>query len=458
VVGPERAEQLYAHVSIRLLMCRKKRGHMDEHKRTCSFCGKVVDKKDSISHFDQDGISCTVCRLCIATGAKIFGMRNLKEDAGENNNGCPGAKDLKILTPKQIFTELEKHVIGQSALNKELAVFAFHHLSRAKRFLDGEDIATLGKKHNLMCVGKSGCGKSWSITQLARIIGVPVSFGDATRLTEMGYVGEDIDDILKGLFSSPKDKLGSVGIVVIDEVDKLVSRGKSEDVTRTGAQQAMLRALDGNQFEIFTTGDKRKSSEKMLIDTRMIPFICLGAFSDMDLCDKKSHQNIGFRRTASDITPQSESHLAQRIIEYGFSEEFINRFDNVHLINSLTVPDMIRILNNPNGGVIRNEVERFKCEGMNLEVKQEAVEAIATKAYAEGMGGARNLYSQLHTILKGVEFEYFGTGKQADVIVYADDVEGIKVRVKEYGNRKKKENGNSAVINQEEIGTAQKSL
>jgi ATP-dependent protease Clp ATPase subunit len=95
---------------------------------------------------------------------------------------------------------------------------------------------------------------------------------------------------------------------------------------------------------------------------------------------------------------------------------------------------------------------------MNLEVKQEAVEAIATKAYAEGMGGARNLYSQLHTILKGVEFEYFGTGKQADVIVYADDVEGIKVRVKEYGNRKKKENGNSAVINQEEIGTAQKSL
>jgi ATP-dependent Clp protease ATP-binding subunit ClpX len=435
----------------------------------CSFCGQAVASINAILHRngDDDKDVVCLCRKCAAGAAHAFNFRNLKSDIlNENPNSgnntketCPAesSEQIQIKTPREIFSHLQRHVIGQDQYLKELSIFATQHLTRAKRFLEGEDISTLGKKKNILILGGSGCGKSWSITQLARIIGVPVSFGDATRLTEMGYVGEDIDDILRVLFSTSTGKLGAVGVCVIDEIDKVCrSRGKPDDVTHGAVQNAMLRALDGYQFEIFTSGDKRKSSEKMLIDTRMIPFICMGAFSDLEVYDKRIQERIGFRKTPPDSDAITETDLAHKIIAHGFYEEFISRFDSIHLINSLTVTDMIQILNNPNGGFIRNEKDRFKQQGINLEIKQDAVRAIATKAFDGGTGGARNLSSQLHGILKGIEFEYFGTGKQVDVIVYADDDGEIKLHVKENKKGKKKNNSNESEIVNAEIGTAQK--
>lgn len=409
-----------------------------KHTTKCSFCSKIYNESDLIAHKDSDGIQVQLCSTCSLTSAKIFG--HIKKDeqysaetnkATEQTDAGKDSELIRVLSPKQIFDELCKYVVGQDEYLRELAVFGFQHLARAKRFLEGEELSTLGKKSNLLVVGKSGCGKTWAITHLARVIGVPVAFGDATRLTEMGYVGEDIDDILRTLFMSSSSKMASVGICAIDELDKVCAKGTNDSVTRGGVQQALLKAIEGHKFEIFATGDKRSGSEKQIVDTRLIPFIGLGAFSGTALYDKKPQQRMGFRTTVQSSDLVKKPDLIQQIIKAGFYEEFINRFDCVHLINNLSVSDMIEILNNQNCGVIKSERERFQREGINLEVDEKAIRIIATKAFKDGIGGARSLSSHFHNILKGLEFDLFGTGKEVDATVYVDKAGEIKVQVKE---------------------------
>ena len=366
-------------------------------KIKCDFCDSTISPQDAVA-----GHESFICRAC----AKLIYEDSVRKmninTAIQTSNEVKSTNDLK--KPMDIRRELDEWVIGQDEAKKKLSVAVYHHYLRVNKGLPAQG------RNNLLLVGPTGSGKTWIVQVLSKIVGLPLFIGDATTLTEAGYIGQDVESILKGLYNAAGADLGLArkGIIYLDEVDKIAERvnpASGRDVGGGGVQEALLKMIEGKVCT-FTTGTGSGAS----LDTSEILFIFGGAFSDMvkySVVDKKS--GIGFHGEPAIIKEAQYEDVIDKLdqrdfIKYGLKAEFMGRIPIILHLNRLSEVELGKILTDVNDSIIKMTKEIFLADGITVEVPQETIKRIAEEAYKNG-SGARGL----RTIVEESLFDKFYT-------------------------------------------------
>lgn len=360
-------------------------------KEKCSFCG--LEKENLI-----EGLEAYICQDCLDSAIEENQLKNIY-----NNS------ELKILKPHEIKAELDKYVIGQEAVKKKLAVEVYNHYKRINSKLNVEF-----PKSNILLIGPSGSGKTYLLERLSNILNVPFVIGDATELTEAGYVGKDVDSLLFHLIDKAYGdiELAEKGIIYIDEIDKIITRkesgSKSKDVGGEGVQQSLLKIIEGTEYIIEETGE--------VINTKNILFVCGGAFDGLEkvieerlnISKKKS---IGFCSSLKENDKESiqlENILnkvqLEDLMEYGLIKEFIGRLHLIAVLNELTEDDLKNILTKPKNAIIKQYKALLKLDNIKLKFSKDAIEYIAKEAKNRGTG-ARALKGVISDRLNDLMYE-----------------------------------------------------
>jgi ATP-dependent Clp protease ATP-binding subunit ClpX len=356
----------------------------------CSFCDRP---EPQVKHLIK-GSNAFICDHCVH---ECIGVLDNEKTARVKKTGAGVKSDL---TPAAIVKHLNEHVIGQDEAKRLLAVAVYNHYKRVGKKTDVEI-----QKSNVLLVGPTGCGKTHLVSTLAKLFDVPFAQGDATTLTEAGYVGDDVDMILGRLVVAAGGDIqrAEKGIIYIDEIDK-ISRAESggRDVRGEGVQQALLKMLEGGTVTINPTGGRKgPTSATQEIDTTNILFIVGGAFSG--LTDTANHKKRSLGLHAQ--TPQSERKLvtAKDLVKYGMIPEFIGRLPVIAQLGSLAVEDLIKILTEPKNAITKQYKALFSLDDCELEYDPEFLKAVAEKAQREGTG-ARGLRAILESALNELMF------------------------------------------------------
>lgn len=374
---------------------------MADKKEICFLCGKTKAEVNQL----LKGKFGYVCGECIQEAYEVLNCEEEEEISG----------NMQMATPSQIKMHLDQFVVGQDEAKRTLAVSVYNHYKRLRQDKKSEvDI----QKSNILMIGSTGSGKTYLAQSLAKFLGVPFAIADATALTEAGYVGDDVENILLTLLQNAEydNKLAEKGIVYIDEIDKIARKGEnmsiSRDVSGEGVQQSLLKIIEGSVVRVpLSGGRKHPQAECVNIDTSNILFICGGAFDGLlKIIGQRNNKgkSMGFGADVKRVCETSTLDLSdvqqKDLTAFGLIPELIGRLPVICTLNPLNAKDMVRILTEPKNALIKQYQELLAMDGVSLEITEEALNKIASKAEEKKMG-ARGLRSIIESFMKDIMFK-----------------------------------------------------
>ena len=399
---------------------------MARNYRTCSFCGRDATEVEKLIHGPGN---VSICNECVKTCQEILkssGTGSAKVEALD-----------EIPTPHEIKDFLDEYVIGQDEAKKVLSVAVYNHYKRVKYADRIRESGVEIDKSNVLLIGPTGTGKTLLASTLARKLNVPFAIADATTLTEAGYVGEDVENILLKLIQAADDNIAEAerGIIFIDEIDKISKKGENVSITRDvsgeGVQQALLKIIEGTVASVPPQGGRKHPNQEMLkIDTHNILFICGGAFVGLDKIIERrvSNQAMGFGSSIESFEDKSFDELFKELhpddlVKFGLIPEFIGRLPIHVSLNNLTKEDLKRIITEPKNSILKQYIVSMSLDGVELTFEDGAIDAIAQKAIDQNTG-ARGIRSIVENLMLAVSYDVPSSPDIKSITITADCVNG----------------------------------